>query len=308
LQKRRRKWNGKTLRTQQLLILIREMKSVAEPLSQIELATQVSNARYICSAKRNDLNDFLYISGYETCRRSYHLKRSNFPYLTLEMIIEGKGELILNGEKHSIHSGFCFCFGPDTSYQLISSDTDPLRKYFITFGPNLSSSNVHPNKLYPGFFNDHIDTQEIAKWNELILEEGTSQAKDAPENVMSLVNILVRKIMPPEEPESRRTDALVLKALKEIDRNFPTLSTIQQIADTLKVSAEHLCRTFKSNHKSSPYKILMRRKMEHAYAQLMLSKTPIQEIAYSLGFTDGFHFSRAFKKHYGLPPSSIRNE
>ncbi len=32
---------------------------------------------------------------------------------------------------------------------------------------------------------------------------------------------------------------------------------------------------FKANHKISPYKILSRRKMGHAYAQLKMSETPI---------------------------------
>ncbi len=280
------------------------------PTDRIEIASHVRNARYASSSIEENPNEFLYISGYEECGPLYDLRRQTFPYLTLEMIVRGGGKLVLNERKFDIHPGFCFCTGPDISFHLQSSKTRPLTKYFIAFGHEVASSDIRSNRLYPGFVYTDANPAMLEKWNELILEEGISQSAESAKNVMSLVHVLVRKIRPssslPSKPQS--ANALVERVLREIETNFRELGSLQEIADRLGVTSEHLCRIFKTNDKISPYKILSRRKMEHAYAQLKMTGTPIQEIAYSLGFTDAFHFSRAFKKQYGYPPSVARNE
>ncbi len=224
------------------------------------------------------------------------------------MIVSGEGFLIFNDSQHRVNKGFCFCGGPGFDYEFSSSPDDPIIKYFIAFGKTLTGNFVPQKYLYPGFTTPYVTTEDLRKWNELIFAEGTSQTRDALENISALIGILVRKIAPhPSSCSSRQnTDTLVNKALRVIENNFKSLSTLQEIADVLSVSSEHLCRVFKSNHKASPYRILTRRKMEHAYAQLKMTQTPIQEIAHSLGFTDSFHFSRAFKKRYGIPPSQAR--
>ncbi len=280
------------------------------PVDRIEIASHVRNARYASSSIEEDPKKFLYISGYEECSPLYDLRRKTFPYLTLEMIVRGGGKLVLNGRKFDIHPGFCFCTGPRVSVHLQASKTQPLNKYFIAFGHEIASSDIRASRLYPGFVYRDANPAILEKWNELILEEGISQSAESAKNVMSLVHVLVRKITPSiglrSKPQS--PNALVERVLREIETNFRELSALQEIADRFGVTSEHLCRVFKANHKISPYKILSRRKMEHAYAQLKMSETPIQEIAHSLGFTDAFHFSRAFKKQYGYPPSVARHE
>ncbi|MDQ8183507.1 AraC family transcriptional regulator [Pelagicoccus sp. SDUM812005] len=284
------------------------MPTPSFPGGRIEVAPHVHNARYSCPADPSRRDTFQYIAGYEECDGHYRVARNSYPYLILEMVISGSGRLRIGKAEHEVSAGFCFCGGPELDYEFASSADSPIRKYFIVFGKT-QAGNVAPKKfLYPGFTTPFAIPEELEKWNELIIAEGVSQAPDALENISALIGILVRKIAPDASGKSKRqsTDALVIKALAEIEQNFKSHSSLQDLAEALSVSSEHLCRVFKSNGKASPYRILIRRKMEHAYAQLKMTQTPIQEIAYSLGFTDSFHFSRAFKKRYGLPPSNVR--
>lgn len=284
------------------------MSSSLFPAHKVEFAPHVYNARYACPSESSGQDTFKYISGYEECDGQYRVSHMSYPYLILEMIVKGTGRLVLNKRRTTVQAGYCFCGGPGVDYELTSSKDDPVTKYFLAFGTSPSGNSVPKKYLYPGFTRSGTNPEDLVKWNELILREGSSQLRDSVENTSDLISILVRKIAPEAAGATGlpSTDALVIRALKEIERNFKTLRSLQELADVLAVSSEHLCRVFKANKKASPYRILTRRKMEHAYAQLKMTRAPIQEIAHSLGFTDGFHFSRAFKSRYGMPPSKLR--
>ncbi len=274
----------------------------------LEIAPHVHNARYASPSTQSQGTAFQYIAGYEECDGNYSVARSSYPYLMLEIVISGSGRLRINKDEHPVEAGFCFSVGPGVDYEFTSSSTHPITKYFIVFGKIQSGHFASQKYLYPGFHTQSATPEELRKWCELILTEGASQSPDALENISALIGILVRKIAPDAQNNSlkQNVDSLVIKALRLIEKRFKEISTLQELADALSVSSEHLCRIFKSNNKASPYRILMRRKMEHAYAQLKMTHAPIQEIALSLGFNDAFHFSRSFKKRYGMPPSKVR--
>jgi AraC-like DNA-binding protein len=50
----------------------------------------------------------------------------------------------------------------------------------------------------------------------------------------------------------------------------------------------------------------MRLKMTAAAQRLQAPDARVKEVAYALGFGDAFHFSRAFKKVFGVSPDAFR--
>jgi len=63
-----------------------------------------------------------------------------------------------------------------------------------------------------------------------------------------------------------------------------------------------LSRVFKSFHKETPYAFLVRLKMGRAASLLLKTDTLVKDVAYGLGFDNPCHFSRSFKKAFGVPP------
>ncbi|MDC7232753.1 MAG: helix-turn-helix transcriptional regulator, partial [Spirochaetales bacterium] len=67
-----------------------------------------------------------------------------------------------------------------------------------------------------------------------------------------------------------------------------------------------ICRLFKMFNHESPYKYLLRRKMNHAYNRLTNTNLLIRNIADEIGFDDPYHFSKVFKKMFMRSPREIR--
>ena len=62
-----------------------------------------------------------------------------------------------------------------------------------------------------------------------------------------------------------------------------------------------LSRHFRALYATSPHRYLLMRRLARARA-LIGAGAPLAEIAAATGFADQAHFSRHFKKAYGLPP------
>ncbi len=91
-----------------------------------------------------------------------------------------------------------------------------------------------------------------------------------------------------------------------IRENCQSLQTLSQIAEACHMDEAYLCRLFKRFGDLSPYRFLNRLKLNIAASRLQTPDTTIKQIAFDLGFSSPFHFSRAFKKAYGVSPDIFR--
>ncbi|MFZ0616345.1 MAG: helix-turn-helix domain-containing protein [Chthoniobacterales bacterium] len=76
------------------------------------------------------------------------------------------------------------------------------------------------------------------------------------------------------------------------------------LAQVCGVSLRHLQRHIRSAHGQNLGQWLNGLRLEHARRKLTSGCT-VKETAYSLGFKQVSHFSRLFKKRYGITPSSV---
>ena len=94
-----------------------------------------------------------------------------------------------------------------------------------------------------------------------------------------------------------------------IDNNLsnPELSNTH-IAQAQRISIRYLHKLFQ-DEKKTVHELLLSKRLEKAH-QLLSDPTyaahSVERIAYSTGFASAAHFSRAFKKHYGVCPSEVR--
>ena len=84
--------------------------------------------------------------------------------------------------------------------------------------------------------------------------------------------------------------------------------TISEISERMHVSQTQLKNSFRNYYGDSVYKYIRSRKMQQAAVQLEEGKLSVMEIAGMYGYENCSKFATAFRKEYGLSPSSYRKQ
>ena len=93
--------------------------------------------------------------------------------------------------------------------------------------------------------------------------------------------------------------------LEFLNDNYNEDLTMEQIASFTGRSLATFKRDFKKISNFTPQKWLIKKRLEMAYIQLKEEKKKAQEVYTEVGFKNLSHFSTAFKKQYGIPPTEI---
>lgn len=142
------------------------------------------------------------------------------------------------------------------------------------------------------------------------IEEIFAPAKDLPELVASWKNALTA-IMTGNPDAAMETGSgsrdLILAAQRYLEENYTTHISGEELSKKIGIGASYLSKLFKEKIGVSPPEYLVNLRMEQAQ-RLLSSEAPlmIMEVAEAVGYTDAGHFSRLFKKKFGMWPSEYR--
>lgn len=93
--------------------------------------------------------------------------------------------------------------------------------------------------------------------------------------------------------------------LQYIQQNYRTV-TLSSLANTFHFSETYLSKLVHKNMNQNFTEVLRTLKMNHAMDYLMNTPMKISEIADAVGYDSVDHFSRTFRKVYGIPPLEYR--
>jgi AraC-like DNA-binding protein len=102
------------------------------------------------------------------------------------------------------------------------------------------------------------------------------------------------------------TETLVVQILRYININYARHITSRSLAEVFSYSTEYIERRVKAVTGMTPHAYLTYRRLYHARRQLERSNLPIGQISECCGFADMSLFFKAFKKEYGINPSTWR--
>ncbi len=95
----------------------------------------------------------------------------------------------------------------------------------------------------------------------------------------------------------------VTAALGLIHDEFAYLDGVDEIAEKIGISSNHLIRLFSKNVGVSPGRYLKLRRLECAKELLSQSEMPVSAVSELSGFSDPNYFSKVFRKENGISPS-----
>jgi AraC family transcriptional regulator len=104
-------------------------------------------------------------------------------------------------------------------------------------------------------------------------------------------------------------DAVKLKQVQDyIEEHLAEEIVIEDMAALIPMSQFHFARAFKATTGESPYKYLTQRRIEQAKVLLHMTKLPVAEVAYRVGFSNQSHFTSHFRKVTGVAPKVYRSQ
>ena len=102
--------------------------------------------------------------------------------------------------------------------------------------------------------------------------------------------------------------SVVEQVVNYIEDHYSEKISLDQIAENMYLSPFYISRIFKSETGSAPIRHLINIRLEKAMELLENGYTgSIQEVAAQVGYDDAYHFSKLFKKRYGISPSQARH-
>lgn len=268
-----------------------------------------ANRFYLDACGRSRQRFAVVCGGCEHCGPDYRIDRKDFPFHSIEFVARGKGVLTLGGRTVPLFPGRVFSYGPGVAQVIQTDADDPLVKYFVDFTGRKAEKLLTEHGLAPGAVVQVASPDVVLRVFDDLIATGAGGGRYGPLISATLVELLILKIAEAAFAEDAyRTVAFsTYQGCREYIRdNSLALKTLEQVAEACHVDEAYLCRLFRRFDNQSPYQYLMQLKMGDAAKRLQQGGALVKQVAYELGFNDPFHFSRAFKKVFGLSPAAFR--
>lgn len=254
--------------------------------------------------------------GCERVRGDYRVDRHDFPYFCIEFVAAGRGTLTLRGRDHDLVPGSLFAYGPGIPHSIRTDPRQRLRKYYVDFIGTAAAARMQAARIAAGSVLRVPQPHEIAEIFDLLQQCGLAHSSHTPALCGQLVGVLLTKIA----ERGLRADDVDPKAFDTYRRfrgflsaERRRLSSVAEAARDCRISTAYACRLFRRFDTTSPYRHLLRERMNLA-ADLLSRREPggermlVKQVASHLGFADQYQFSRAFKRVFGVGPARFQRE
>lgn len=246
--------------------------------------------------------------GWETCLPDYRIDRSEFPYFALELVTAGKGTLILGGRRFRLVPGTVFHYGSGIAHHISSDSEALLEKFFVDFVGEAAQNILAEapfSELEPLYL---AGSDRFIRQFEELQTCGRSRSPRSERLCSVLAELLLLQVAEtaiPLDHDKSAAWASFERCRRYIEEHYLTLRTLEEVSTECNLDKPYICRLFKRFGRETPYRMLMRLKMDRAAELLLFSNLMIKEVAAEVGFDDPYHFSRVFKRVRGLSPTDF---
>ncbi|MCR5797425.1 MAG: AraC family transcriptional regulator [Eubacterium sp.] len=245
-------------------------------------------------------------------------------FMEIGIILEGEGIYHIGDEYVDIREGDVMVFLPGTRHESIIREGDMPRREFFFGAINFKFSGMHEGQVNLRNGKSVFHTKGEV-WKEIKKVCGEMEAENRSrklgryymvKSLMERLLILIAReqyevgsLIQGEIFEYSKTEEVPIKLAAYLEEHFAEKISLDQIAEELYLSPFYISKLFKAKMGESPIHYLIRIRLEQAKIMLESEeKLGISQVAKRVGYDDAYHFSKLFKKMYGVAPSKIRKK
>jgi len=150
-----------------------------------------------------------------------------------------------------------------------------------------------------------LDATDLRPLEEQIARAYERRRPDA--ELIALAQALVATLASIEGKPVKSTDARIARALELMRRRLESSVSLAATAAAVHLSPERFRHLFKAETGVKFRVYLLWLRLEIALSAYVSGNT-LTDAAYAGGFADGAHFSRTFRRMFGIAPASVRPE
>jgi AraC-like DNA-binding protein len=286
--------------------------------------------RPTCQKGRDILDDFsfsmfpnekfldlrLYQYGWEQCTPLHSFGPFVRNHYLFHFVISGQGYLdstdrdgVTHRHKLGANQGFLICPGQINTYS--ASERHPWKYVWLEFdglrAPEyLDSAGLSVSQP---IYRAQSPAQAEAVRDTMLYIAGHSEASTTHliGHLFLFMDALIQSSSTRRDTRGMRLrDFYIQEAVTYIEQNYQRDITVEELANVCKLNRSYFSKLFKESMGCPPQEFLIRMRLSKATDLMKTSSASIGEISAVCGYPNQLHFSRAFKKRYGISPREWR--
>lgn len=246
-------------------------------------------------------------------------------FTELAYILSGKGRYLVAGKEFDVEAGDLVICNPGVMHTHIVVNPKEPTIEFISGFTDFHFKNMSPNsiELENGGCVIHTTAelkQEISMHCYTMIAERESNQIGRyfmfKTHLMQMLLLVMREISDVEKTdqkgcnfESYNKSYAVNRIIYYLNENYENKISLEQIAHNIYLSPVYISKIFKEETGESPINYLIKIRLEKAKEILLNDEGgSIKSIANQVGYEDVYHFSKLFKKYYGVSPLYYRKK
>jgi len=247
----------------------------------------------------------------------------NHECMEICFVISGRCGYDIGGTYYIAQPGDILLFNPGVDHNVITLDMDtPSIQFFIGLNDfhmkGMQQNHITFSPDFPIIHTEGEDRQAIQKLCYDIIDEQESCMPGKYFMLRSYLTQFVLHILRLKHEEAQkeykrchysyyRKSHIIKQTITFLEAHYTEKISLDQISQNVYLSPVYISKVFKEETGESPISYLIKIRLEQAKKILEREdEMSIKEVATSVGYDDMYHFSKLFKKYYGISPSHFK--
>jgi len=248
---------------------------------------------------------------FRKCNPDWNIRNHYVTDHDLTYIIKGKARYTVNGTEYEVGSGDLVYLNAGDLKNAITYPRNLMQCFGINFvskhhatGKNADELSDNKLILFPSVSHIGLRQDVIDQFRELTIswnEQKQGYIMKTRALLMLILNRLAEIIV--HDKDYASDDYRINKIINHISMHYSEKLTVKALAAKVNLDEDYFGHLFKRKTGTTVLKYINKIRIRNAENMLQSGNFKIYEVAEQCGFSDVYHFYKAFKSLRGFPPS-----